>query len=545
MQAKILSILMVLMTMTWTLFAQTTASRVYQIMQDNCAGCHSNAAPDGGLDLEGDGSGVDVYNNLYATAPSNAHAADAGYELIYPGRADKSYLFRLIQDGLEPFIELDAAEMGATPHDDAAIGLTDVEKELIRQWILYGARFSGTSVDESLLEDYYTTGGMESFPNGRPAAPDPSEGFQVKMGPFFLKAGSTGELEYFQKYELDNENPIEVTRIENLMDGNSSHHFIMYDYNTTASAANQQAGLRLYADHFNVGLVEAVQDPTDLKLPEGTAFFWDANKVLDLNSHYINYHNVPYKSEVYANIYYQESGTAAQEMHADLIVKGDICIPNNGDMYSATQTVAYPVGDIYVWALSGHTHQLGRGYKIWTRENFATGELIYDAACYNGIPGCVSPNYDYQHIPFRYFDNLMKLNMNISTGLVHEATWINDTDNVVCWGDTSDDEMMVMIIMFLTDTDGVVTDVENPEAEIETLTAYPNPMTESAVIPLPANVGTVDLHLYDVLGNQIRAIRGINDAQILINRENLAAGVYVYRIENEAGQVFSGKLLVQ
>jgi len=270
------------------------------------------------------------------------------------------------------------------------------------------------------------------------------------MGPFFLEAGSTGELEYFQKYELDNENPIEVTRIENLMDGNSSHHFIMYDYNDATSAASQQAGLRLNPDHFNVGLVEAVQDPTDLKLPQGTAFFWDANKVLDLNSHYINYHNVPYKSEVYANIYYQESGIAAQEMHADLVANG-ICIPNNGDMYSVTHTVdSQGDDDVYVWALSGHTHQLGRGYKIWTRKNSAADELIYDAACYNGIPGCVSPNYDYQHIPFRYFDNLMPLNISVSTGLVHEATWLNDTDNVVCWGDTSDDEMMVMIVMFLT-----------------------------------------------------------------------------------------------
>jgi len=68
---------------------------------------------------------------------------------------------------------------------------------------------------------------------------------------------------------------------------------------------------------------------------------------------------------------------------------------------------------------------------------------------------------------------------------------------------------------------------------------------ESTLIPLPANTGTVDLVLYDVLGNQIRAIRGVNEAQIQVDRENLAAGMYVYRIENEAGNVFSGKLLVQ
>ena len=301
MQKKLLTTLSLLLIISWSLTAQTTALRVYQILQENCASCHSGAAPAAGLDLQGDGTALDVYNTVYEGTPSNAHAAGEGYQLIYPGRPDMSYAFRLIQDGLEPFIEMDADEMPATPHDDA-LGLTDTEKELIRQWILYGAPLEGTVVEESLLEDYYTNGGMESFPDGRPAPPDPSEGFQIKMGPFFLAAGSEGEVEYFQKYELFNADPIEITRIDNFMDGNSSHHFILYDYNSAAVAANQQPGFRLDPDHINVGLVEAVQDPVDLKLPQGAAFRWSADKVLDLNSHYINYHSVPYKSEVYANI---------------------------------------------------------------------------------------------------------------------------------------------------------------------------------------------------------------------------------------------------
>jgi len=542
MQTKFFTTLILLVSVSWSLTAQTSL-RVNQILQEKCASCHGGMSPAASLDLSGDASAMIA--SLVNVTPTNAHAANEGYDLIYPGRADKSYLFRLVQDGLESFIEMDAAEMPATPHNDEALGLTSVEKELIRQWISYGAGYYGTAVEESLLEDYYTNGGMESFPNGRPAAPDPSEGFQIKMGPFFLAPGSEGEVEYFQKYELDNDQPIEIIRIDNFMDGNSSHHFIMYDYNSTASAANQQAGFRLNPDHYNVGLVEAIQDPVDLILPEGSAFFWSADKVLDLNSHYINYHSVPYKSEVYANIYYQESGAAAQEMHAELVTNF-ICIPNNGDPYSVQDVVTdNSVGDIYVWALSGHTHQLGKGYKIWQRENGVATELLYDASCWEGEPGCVSPYYDYRHIPFRYFDDFVSLDMSSGNGFVHEATWVNDTDNVVCWGDTSEDEMMVMILMFLTDIDGVVTDVENPEAEIDILNAYPNPMTESAIIELPEDSGAVDLILYDVLGNQIRAIRDIRDNQITIERGHLSAGMYVYHLENEAGKLFSGKILMQ
>ncbi len=542
MQKKFFTSLIMVLAILWSLKAQTSL-RVNQILQEKCASCHSGMSPAASLDLSGGAS--DMMANLVNVTPANAHAASEGYDLIYPGRADKSYLFRLVQDGLEPFIEMDAAEMPTTAHDEA-LGLTDTEKELIRQWILFGARLNGTAVDEALLEDYYNNGGMESFPNGRPAAPDPSEGFQIKMGPFFLApAGNGGEEEYFQKYELDNEEAIEITRINNFMDGNSSHHFILYDYNSTASAAGQQAGFRPNPDHFNVGLVEAIQDPVDLVLPEGSAFFWNANKVLDLNSHYINFHSVPYKSEVYANIYFQQSGIASQEMHAELLAKTNICIPNNGDLYTQEETINFPFGDIYLWALSGHTHQLGKSYKIWRSENNQPTELLYDAACYAGMPGCVSPLFDYRHIPFRYFDNLLPVNMSFVNGLKHEASWINNTDEVVCWGDESDDEMMVMIVMFLTDIDGIVTDVENPEAEIDILDAYPNPMTESAIIQLPEDTGTVDLILYDVLGNQIRAIRDIRDNQITIERENLPAGIYVYHLKNEAGKLFSGKILMQ
>lgn len=524
-------------------YAQTSL-KVYQILQDNCAGCHSTASPAAGLDLQGT-SAADVYNNVYQITPSNAIAASKGYEIIYPGRPDKSYAFRMIQDGFEPFIELEAGELGATPHDDAALGLTDVEKELLRQWIIYGAPLNDEVVDETLLETYYSGVGLEAFPNGRPAAPDPAEGFQLKMGPFFLDAGQSEEVEYYQKYELNNTEDLEITRIETLMDGNSSHHFILYDFNNAAGAASQPHGLRLNPNHVNVGLVQAVQDEADLKLPQGAAFFWETNKVLDFNSHYINYSNVPYKSEVYLNVYYQESGIAAQEMKSELIIKSDICIPNNGDPYYQDQTVNYPLGDVYIWAISGHTHKLGRGYKMWKRENGVKTDLIYDAACWSGTPGCVSPFYDYQHIPFRYFEPLLPMSINFFNGFIHEAYWVNDGPSVVCWGDTSDDEMMVLIMMYLEDITGVTVEVEDPNNPLNDISTFPNPMSERSIITLPEDVGAVDLKLFDLLGNEIHSIKDITNSQIQLNRGNLSAGMYVYFIEDKAGNSHSGKIIVE
>ena len=61
--------------------------------------------------------------------------------------------------------------------------LTDIEKELIRQWILLGAPWQNNDanlatdyVDQipALVNEYYNGNGLASFPNGAPAAPDPS-----------------------------------------------------------------------------------------------------------------------------------------------------------------------------------------------------------------------------------------------------------------------------------------------------------------------------------------------------------------------------------
>ena len=61
---------------------QSTARKVYDVLQTNCANayCHSSANQAGGLDLEGSGGNInekmqDVYNNLYDVNPSNAEAA--------------------------------------------------------------------------------------------------------------------------------------------------------------------------------------------------------------------------------------------------------------------------------------------------------------------------------------------------------------------------------------------------------------------------------------------------------------------------------------
>jgi hypothetical protein len=403
------------------------------------------------------------------------------------------------------------------------------------------------------VEDYYlNNNGMESYPEGPPAAPDPSEGFQVKMGPFFIAPMKENEL--FQKYELSFSDNFEVHRVD-VDIAPFSHHFIMYDYNSRPEANGIEAGYRDEGNHSETNLVIAVQEKTDLNLPKGTAFFWDDDLVLDLNSHYINYSTThTYKAETYVNLYTQPKGTAAQEMRSFLLPNYDILIPNNGNTTRFEAPFSFGNSSIFVWGVMGHTHQYGTGYKVYLRNaDGSKGDLMYDAACPRGIPNCISPFFDYRHIPMRYIEPLFEV--PLSKGIIHEATWLNDGPKDLRWGDTSKDEMMVMIVMYTDDTTGITTATKEIFSPEETAEIFPNPMSEVSTVRLSSNwlagqggssnVQQVRLRLFDLMGKEVRTMEGIREREFQIEKGNLGSGIYLYRIEDKDGRMWSGKLVVK
>lgn len=535
---------------------------VYNIFQNKCMSCHSNANQQGGLDLEGEGANIalkaaDVYNNIVGKTPNtNSHAIAEGYQYVYKGRPDLSYLFRKINGTLEPTISLDASVEGdAMPLNQPE--LTNVEKELIRQWILLGAPAQNSDanlpteyVDQipALVDEFYNGNGLPSFPNGAPAAPDPSEGFQVKMGPFYLNpAGQNfSEMELFQKYALDLPADVDVTRID-MQFSTSSHHFILYNFPFPFAANGVDPGFRTDPDHTAISLTAAVQEATDLSLPEGTAFIWDNDIVLDLNAHYINYDaSNTYQAEVYFNVYTQAAGTAIQEMKTDLLLKDDIFIPNNGNQYDFDKAET-GFGTRYVWGLMGHTHQWGTDYKMYLRNADGTkGEMIYDAACsLDGVPGCVAPFFDYQHIPIRYFDNLYPLDMN--PGFIHSASYVNNGPNNVWFGPTSDDEMMVMVMMYTSDTTGLnlSTSLEEIKDLKQEVQVFPNPMHDEATVLVAEEMGVVRFSLFNATGQEVRRLENIADKSFTFQKGNLPKGIYFLRVEDQDGRYATGKISIE
>lgn len=75
------------------------------------------------------------------------------------------------------------------------------------------------------------------------------------------------------------------------------------------------------------------------------------------------------------------------------------------------------------------------------------------------------------------------------------------------------------------------------------VSVYPNPFNVAATIELSSE-GPSEISLYDVYGNEVRRyVLQKNDKKIILNKENLANGVYVYRVSSSDG-ISSGKIIV-
>ena len=346
-------------------------------------------------------------------------------------------------------------------------------------------------------------------------------------------------MEYYIKHKLNLPAAVEVNRLD-MQFPLYSHHLIIYNFETASAAASIPDGLRLNAFHNGINLVAAVQEKTDLRLPATTAFKWNKDFILDLNTHYINYSlNHPYQAESFTNVYTQAPGTAAIEMKAELIPNLNFIIPNNGNPFTATRSVYAPGADtLFLWGLMGHTHKYGTGYKVFERlPNGAKGTQLYDASCAQGLPGCPSPYFDYQHIPMRYFEPLHPVNW--SNGIIHEATWINDGPVPLGFGPTSDDEMMVLIAFYTEQQ--LTTSATEPQIATQKLQLSPNPVSQDLRLSTSSSTGLGLVQIMDMMGRIVYEAQNVTSQSLAVPVSHLASGLYQVRSET-AGVA---KLVVQ
>lgn len=519
--------------------AQSTFEQINQIFQLKCTqGCHNTQNNQGNLNFEGNPS--QVYQRIVNVNPTNPVALAKNNKLIRPGYPERSFLYRKINNNLYHNAGLSGIQEGVPMPFGSGPALSNVEIELIRQWIYRGAPQNNNVVDVSLLETYYNVGGINSIVTP-PDQPNENGAFQIHLGKLFLAPQS--EVEYFIKYALELPDTVKVKRLDLKMAA-QSHHFIVYKLNPNAGPIFPE-GLRVQNPQNGSGssggsntIVNAWQISYNTELPENTAYLWADNDILDLNYHMRNYSTDSVLAvDAYLDIYTEPKTSPSVQMYSELVTNLNIFIPNNGQPVTFTRAVFLPSETNYwkLWQLTSHTHKYGIDYDIFLRNADGTkGEQLYEGF-YNVDYSFNQGYYDFSHPPIRTFEELYQ--MNPRNGLIHEATYRNTGPNSVTFGLTTEDEMMVFYYQYilgdLIDAPTAINDHEKASS----LNVFPNPSNGLVNLELALEkAAQVQFQIFDLQGKSIYSLdlgkqqAGKLSTQINKDGINLQKGIYFARL---------------
>jgi hypothetical protein len=526
MRKTLLLISMFAMSAVNTVFSQTAFQQVKTILQTNCggSGCHGGSLP--GFNVND--ADATLRNALVGVAPLNPTAASKGDKLIDPGYPSSSFLLRKIAHNLDNYdLGLEASEGAAMPSGRPK--MSDVDIEMVRQWILFGANLNDpdlpsgyTGINRANIEAYYSGNSKPRL--ARPTPPDPSEGFQLRMGPLFF--GSREEAEYFQKYDLRLPDTIEVTRLDMFMN-DESHHFILRKF-APGTKQNWTEGMQplnvTTAFDEDKDYVMSWQDNGDIALPEKTAYRWETESALDLNFHMFNYHDSVLVGEVYINIYTQPKNTTQYVMKSDLIPNVTIFMPSSPTTVHKFRN-SWNKNNISIWSLTSHTHSRGIDYDIYTRNVDGTiGAKIYEGFEKDGVNFGF---YDWEHPPTQIFEPMFYLEPGVHTGLIDSAKYINNTGGIMSWGFTTDREMMLYYVQYVDGVFDPSTNIEEPAftSVKSDFNVFPNPFQNRTEIKYTlATESEVKLEVYDLTGRKVKTFANTK----------FQAGTYNYIFETES-----------
>ena len=541
--------LLLLLAVASSGFSQSTYQTVYTILQSNCtAGCHTSGNP-AGLVLTG--TPQQVYANLVGALPANAGAISSGKREVDPGNPRNSFLFCKVNSGLDANLNL-AANQGA---DMDSSRLTKTQREMIRQWIMFGAKDTGTFVDPNVIDSFYVAQGGLQGGNPRTAAPTPpaaNEGYQLYFGPIFLLPGK--EIEYNNKYYLRNDSVLDIYRMQTV-ENTECHHFAIYKFfpgsdTLLANGLNKVTGISDEAYlYYNASVVAQWPKSKDVTYPAGTALVWDTNSVLALDYHLINYETYIIAAEAYLNVYYEkhQPNTIAIQTYP-VRYGGDnvdaLTIPPGDSTFTITQASQDSTFYWNIVSLQAHTHKTGSDFFVWTRKS--NGQK--DSMIYNGRfdPSYTVDlgTYEWNDAPYHQFAEPFPVYMG--NGLIHSASFHNATGDTIHFGLLTTNEMFVTFILYYK-SDLPYTSIKDVPYADNNIKMYPNPANDIEYIKLDDNLelnGT-EIQFYNQLGQKVIDEKNITSHVFTTDMRGLSDGCYVYQLINNGNNVGSGKIVVQ
>lgn len=540
-----------------SIYAQnSTFESVVKIFERSCntTSCHGEEAIH---PLKLEGSLNEIYTNLINIYPTNPVAVKSGNKLIVPGDPTASFLYRKVNNGLYSFDEIKDREGTRMPISG---NLSDVEKETIRQWILWGAPKEGLVHNEALLTEYYVDkNGLKRIDILEP--PAKGEGFQYNLGTLFLAPNK--EIEIMKPIEIPIGDSLEITGFEVRMNEFSHHYAVARAINgfenKISPGINVVDNFFVSFEFFNGSeFITGSQLPeNNYYLPNDIAFRWkeEDSNTLTLNYHVKNYSNTSIlPAEGYLNIYVQPKYMASKIMTAETVTYNieDVfaleIFPNGKDTTFVMEHYIENSDEIIdIWQVLPHTHSYGIDYDIFLRnEDGSKGEQIYEGF-YNYELGFNQGFFDYSHATSRKFEQPLRIKM--AEGLIFEATYNNTSEKVLTFGLTTDDEMFVGYYHYTkVDSSDII---NNTPSYVSTnnsieINAFPNPVKNNLLIETEAIHNEASIHIYDLNGKLVlnEVINTYNSIEE-IDVSTLINGVYFIEINDEENIFYTKKIIKQ
>jgi len=229
---------------------------------------------------------------------------------------------------------------------------------------------------------------------------------------------------------LGNVDPIFVTGIKSIL-AQGSHHLIIYKSNETEEQAEPFDCIP-----FTEGLTGGTfplmisQKPEEhLEFPNGIAIQLEANQMIRIESHFLNY--FPEEITAHADIVFETIKEEDVVSEANMLFYGspDFTVKPNQE----TQTPWFHLSqwaDTNVFALTGHTHQLGINVEVYkTSGPEDDGNEIYP----------LDQEFVWSESPVIQYDP--PLNFGEGDGFRYRCTWNNPTNKSVGFGESANAEM--------------------------------------------------------------------------------------------------------
>jgi hypothetical protein len=566
-----LSLVMSLFVSSYSQYSYTAGFPiVYNILNTKCqnAGCHSAASGDA---LRFDTTQAAVWTSIVSQTPANAAAQARGEQLVWIDQPYQSYLLKKAGSWFDTDLALPVGEPDSAAH--AGAGLTNIEVEYIRQWIMDSAAQATLTIDTGIINDYYNdTARCPFFPK---LAPPTGDGVQVRYGPLFLRnLPGANEVELLLMHKVLFPTDMEVTSM-NVSMNSFSHHFILFTFDDSASAIAEQVGFREvqlsvsntispFDGNKNVASVWVYSQ--QLTLPAGTAFFWPQHSFFDLDYHVKNYSTyavMPF--DCYINLSGSPRNTSDNIIQMKAGLENNTLLgfidqnPPHYPNFLPPHTTSMCIDEDaengkdnmrYLWLLNSHTHKMGVGFNIFNYDPSKPNSLG-DDTLYNGLydygTGQYTGVYDWEHPAIELFNPQKAINYSTS-GLIAQTVYANDSSFYQTFGFTTANEMQLFYYLYTSELPGAA-GINAVQAAGFDFSVYPNPMTDKGTIGYTlANAATVNVSITDITGKQVAALKNENEQagtyHVDFGSKSLSPGMYFARVSVN-GDEYTKKFIQQ